>query len=53
MFLAILRLPRVELHCKLQEKLRRMTGPLLSVYIHSGQTEKYAWPRRESNLRHL
>ena len=28
MNLPILHLPRVELHCKLQEKLHRVTGPL-------------------------
>ena len=27
----ILDLPRVELHCKLQEKLHRVTGPLVFV----------------------
>ena len=27
MYLPILHLPRVELHCKLQEKLHRVTGP--------------------------
>ena len=27
-YLPILHLPRVELHCKLQEKLHRVTGPL-------------------------
>ena len=27
LYLPILHLPRVELHCKLQEKLHRMTGP--------------------------
>ena len=29
MYLPILHLPRVELQCKLQEKLHRMTGPLV------------------------
>ena len=28
MYLPILQLPRVELHCKLHEKLHRVTGPL-------------------------
>ena len=28
MYLQILHLPRVELHCKLQEKLHRVTRPL-------------------------
>ena len=28
LYLPILHLPRVELHCKLQEKLHRVTGPL-------------------------
>ena len=28
LYLPILHLARVELHCKLQEKLHRMTGPL-------------------------
>ena len=28
-YLPILHLPRVELHCKLQEKLHRVTGPLV------------------------
>ena len=27
LYLPILHLPRVELHCKLQEKLHRVTGP--------------------------
>ena len=30
MYLPILHLPRVELHCKLQEKLHRVTGPLVA-----------------------
>ena len=30
MYLPILYLPRVELHCKLQEKLHRVTGPLVN-----------------------
>ena len=30
MYLPILHLPRVELHCKLQEKLHRVTGPSVS-----------------------
>ena len=30
MYLPILHLPRVELHCKLQEKLHRVSGPLIS-----------------------
>ena len=30
MYLPILHLPRVELHCKLHEKLHRVTGPLNS-----------------------
>ena len=28
-YLPILHLPKVELHCKLQEKLHRVTGPLI------------------------
>ena len=32
MYLPILHLPKVELRCKLQEKLHRVTGPLLSVH---------------------
>ena len=28
LYLPILHVPRVELHCKLQEKLHRVTGPL-------------------------
>ena len=31
LYLPILHLPRVELHCKLQEKLHRVTGPLGSI----------------------
>ena len=31
MYLPILHLPRVELHCKLQEKLHRVTGPLENI----------------------
>ena len=33
LYLPILHLPRVELHCKLQEKLHRVTGPL-SKYLN-------------------
>ena len=33
MYLPVLHLPRVELHCKLQEKLHRVTGPLMSVTL--------------------
>ena len=29
LYLPILHLPRVELHCKLQEKFHRVTGPLM------------------------
>ena len=32
LYLPILHLPRVELHCKLQEKLYRVTGALLKIY---------------------
>ena len=31
MYLPILHPPRVELHCKLQEKLHRVTGPLVKL----------------------
>ena len=31
LYLPILHLPRVELHCKLQERLHRVTGPLIVV----------------------
>ena len=35
-YLAILHLSRVELHCKLQEKLHRVTWPLLAIeYTYS------------------
>jgi hypothetical protein len=37
-YLAILHLSRVELHCKLQEKLHRVTWPLRS---HAGLAKKY------------
>ena len=33
-YLAILHLSRVELHCKLQEKLHRVTWPLASENLH-------------------
>ena len=34
MYLPILHLPRVELHCKLQEKLHHVTGPLgVDIYV--------------------
>ena len=33
LYLPILHLPRVELHCKLQEKLHRVTGPLVGLVI--------------------
>ena len=32
MYLPILHLPRVQLGCKLQEKLHRVTGPLLDMF---------------------
>jgi hypothetical protein len=32
-YLAILHLPRVELHCKLQEKLHRVTWPLVKLVL--------------------
>ena len=31
LYLPILHLPRIELHCKLQERLHRVTGPLIVV----------------------
>ena len=31
LYLPILHLPRVELHCELQENVHRMTGPLQAV----------------------
>ena len=33
MYLPILDLLRVELHCKLREKLHRVTGPLQGIFI--------------------
>jgi hypothetical protein len=33
-YLAILHLSRVELHCKLQEKLHRVTWPLSSLILY-------------------
>jgi hypothetical protein len=33
-YLAILHLSRVELHCKLQEKLHRVTWPLVVNYMY-------------------
>ena len=33
LYLPILHLPRVELHCKLQEKLHRVTGPLVGLVV--------------------
>ena len=35
MYWVILHLPRVELHCKLQEKLHRVTGPLRKRMIYT------------------
>ena len=36
-YLAILHLSRIELHCKLQEKLHRVTWPLVSIKIFQFQ----------------
>ena len=33
MYLPILHLPKVELHCKLQEKLHRVTGHYVDGYV--------------------
>ena len=33
MYLPILHLPRVELHCKLREKFHRVTGPLEEIFL--------------------
>ena len=40
LYLPILHCPRVELHCKLQEKLHRMTGPLTAENCGSLKTCK-------------
>ena len=46
-YLAILHLSRVELHCKLQEKLHRVTWPLawscMLIINVSQQTQKQFW----------
>ena len=42
--LPILHLPRVELHCKLQEKLHRVTGPLCAgVLLYSVTPTKHSF----------
>ena len=50
-YLAILHLPRVELHCKLQEKLHRVTWPLVKlVFQKNAMSGNFFYPlfvRRE------
>ena len=45
MYLPILHLPRVELHCKLQEKLHCVTGPL--------ETEGHIWTEHQARWAQL